>query len=134
MRDPTRPVRGTGLALLIAASATAASAQQPSIVGTWEWTRRKNGCAEQLVFRDDGTVAIQRGEERTENTFLMSWAPEPNGRYRLTLVTVKDHGGRDCEDSTEDSTGRRSVVYVLFSPSRESMIYCASPEGPTAPD
>ena len=79
-------------------------------------------------------MAIQRGEERTENTDRMSWAPEPNGSYRLTLVTVRDHGGRDCEDSTEDSSGRRSIVYILFGQSRESMIYCASPEGPTAPD
>jgi hypothetical protein len=111
----------------MAASATAASAQQPSIVGTWEGTRKKNGCVEQCVFRDDATLAIQRGEERTKNTYRTSWAPEPNGRYRLTLVTVKDHGGRDCEDSTEDSTGRRSVVYILFSQSRESMIFCTSP-------
>lgn len=81
------------------AASSVATAQQPNLVGTWEWTRKANGCVERLDFRDDGTVAIRRGEERTENTYLMSWAPEPNGRYRLTLVTVKDHGGRDCEDS-----------------------------------
>lgn len=129
MSDPRGPVRFARFALLLATASTAASAQQPSIVGTWEWTRKKNACVEQLVFRDDGTAAIRRGEERTENTYLMSWAPEPNGRYRLTLVTVKDHGGRDCDDSTEDSTGRRSIVYILFSQSRESMIFCNSPEG-----
>jgi hypothetical protein len=104
-------------------------AQQPNIVGTWEWARKKNGCVERHVYRSDGTLAITAGEKRTENTYLMSWAPEPNGRYRLTVVTVKDHGGRDCLDSTEDRTGRRTVVYVLFSQSRESMIQCESPAG-----
>lgn len=104
-------------------------AQQPNIVGTWEWARKKNGCLEQHVYRSDGTLTITTGEKRTDNTYLMSWAPEPNGRYKLTVVTVKDHGGRDCRDSNEDHTGRQTVVYVLFSQSRESMIQCDSPAG-----
>lgn len=66
MNAATRPVRFAGLALRSAAASAVASAQQPSIVGTWEWTRQKNGRVEQLVFRDDGTVAIKRGEEWTE--------------------------------------------------------------------
>lgn len=115
--------------MLSACAWTGAFGQQPNLAGAWEWTRKKNGCVEQFVFRENGTVAITRGEERTENTYLMSWAPEPNGRYKLTITTVKDHGGRDCEDSGDDSTGRRSTVYILFSQSRESMIFCAAPEG-----
>lgn len=84
---------------------------------------------ERLAFRDDGMVTIRRGEETTENTYLMAWSPEPNGRYRLTMVTVKDDGGRDCDGATRDDSGRRRVVYILFSQSRESMIFCNSPEG-----
>lgn len=106
-----------------------ARAQQPSIVGTWEWTRKSNDCAEQYVFREGGSLSIRKGEKLTENTYLMSWAPEPGGRYRVTVVTVADNGGRDCEGSTEDATGRRSTVYVLFGQSRETMIQCGSPAG-----
>lgn len=122
-------LRLVGFALLVAAVPATLRAQQPSLAGTWEWARKKDGCVERLAFRDDGTVTIRRGEETTENTYLMAWSPEPNGRYRLTMVTVKDDGGRDCDGATRDDSGRRSVVYILFSQSRESMIFCGSPEG-----
>jgi len=129
MSHARRIVLFTTAALLTSGLWQATLAQQPDITGTWEWTRKKNGCLEQHVYKGDGTLLIRSGEKRTENTYLMSWAPEPNGRYKLTVVTVKDHGGRDCRDSSEDSIGRQTVVYVLFSQSRESMIQCESPAG-----
>ena len=128
-RVPGRRFRLAVLALLAIGAWTGARAQQPSIVGTWEWTRKSGNCSERYVFRDDGTLSIRRGEKLTENTYLMSWAPEPGGRYRVIVVTVADDRGRDCEGSTEDTTGRRSVVYVLFGQSRETMIQCGSPTG-----
>lgn len=115
--------------VLFAATWTAASGKQPDIVGTWEWTRKKDGCFEQHTYRPDGTLSVRRGEERTESTFRMAWSPEPSGRYRVTIVTVKDDGGRDCEGSTEDSAGRQRTVYVLFGQSGETMIQCDSPAG-----
>jgi hypothetical protein len=124
-----KPALLTTVALLLAANWTEAAGRQPDIVGTWEWTRKKDGCVEQYTYRADGSLSIRQGEKRTENTFLMSWAAEPNGRYRLTVVTVKDDGGRDCDGSVEDSTGRQSVVYVLFGQSGETMIQCGSPAG-----
>jgi hypothetical protein len=117
------------VALLLAGGWQGACAQQPNIVGTWEWTRKSSVCSEQYTYRDDGTLRIRRGEELTENTYLMSWAQEPSGRYRLTIVTVKDDRGRDCEGSTADSSGQQSIVYVLFGQSRETMIQCGSPAG-----
>lgn len=125
----TRAARRIAAAALLAAAGAKAAAQQPSIVGAWEWARKKDACPEQHVYREDGTLSIRSGGKVTEGTFLMAWAPEPGGRYRLTVVTVKDDGGRDCDGSTEDRTGRQSVVYVLFSQSRESMIQCGSPAG-----
>jgi len=121
--------RQVALGALLTAAAVTALAQQPSIVGSWEWSRKKDACPEVHVYREDGTLSVRSGGKSTENTFLMAWAPEPGGRYRLTVVTVKDDGGRDCDGSTEDRTGRQSVVYVLFSQSRESMIQCVSPSG-----
>ena len=135
MDTPTQgrlPGRRSFLAILAAlaiGNGTDAGGQQPSIVGTWEWTRRSGNCLEQYVFREDGSLSIRKGGKLTENTFLMSWTPEPGGRYRVTLGTVADNGGRDCEGSTEDSTGRRSIVFILFGQSRETMIQCGSPAG-----
>jgi len=102
---------------------------QPNLSGTWEWTRKSDGCSEQYVFRDDGVLLVHSGENRTENTFLMAWEPELNGRYKLTLTTERDLGGRDCSGSTGDRAGRRAVGYLLFSHSRETMLLCASAEG-----
>ena len=117
------------VAVLLTVAWSGARGQQPDIAGTWEWSRRKDGCAEQYVYRPDGTLSIRRGEESTENTYRMSWAPEPGGRYKVTVVTVKDDGGRDCDGSSDDDTGRQRVVYVLFGQSRETMIQCSSEAG-----
>lgn len=103
------------------------AAQQPSIVGAWDWTRKSNNCAEEYVFRADGTVLIKSGDERLERTYLMSWSPEPTGRYKVTLTTVKDSGGRGCADAVETATARQSTVYVLFGGSRATMLVCNSP-------
>lgn len=117
------------VAMLLGGACGCALAQQPDIVGTWEWTRKKNDCSEQYVFRRDGTLSVRRGEKLTENTYRMSWAPEPTGRYGVSIGTTRDDGRRDCEGSADDTTGRQSVVYVLFGQSRETMILCGSPAG-----
>lgn len=116
------------LAVAGAVISPGAAAGQPNVVGTWAWTR-KSGCAEQFVFRGDGTISTVSGDKRTDGTYLMSWTPEASGRYRLALVTTKDFGGRDCAGSDADASGRRAVVYVLFSQSGDSMILCGSPAG-----
>jgi hypothetical protein len=112
-----------------AADPATSASRQPSIVGTWTWTRRSNDCPERYVYRPDGTVSVQSGEKRIEGTYLVAWAAEPNGRYRLTTTHVKDLGGRDCLGSTDDRTGQRSVVYVLFGQSQATMIQCQSVDG-----
>jgi hypothetical protein len=117
------------LGLLAMLGAHAAAAQQPSLIGTWEWTRKKNNCVEQYTFRDNGTASIRSGDDRTETTFALAWAAEPNGRYKLTLKPVTDSGGRGCADTPEEAAARRGTVYVLFGGSRETMILCASLEG-----
>lgn len=129
MDDPVRVLRDAAVAVLVCGACEGALGQQPDIVGTWEWTSKKSGCSEQYVYRRDGTLSIRRGEERTENTYRMSWAPEPTGRYRVSIATLTDNGGADCAGSTADGTGRQSVVYLLFGQSRETMIQCDSPEG-----
>lgn len=116
-------------ALFVIGSCQDASARQPNIVGTWAWTHQTNNCEEQYVFRGDGTVTIRQGDKRTENTYLMSWAPEPTGRYKVTLTKVEDNGGRDCSGSGGNSTAKQTVVYLLFGGSGDAMIQCGSPAG-----
>ncbi len=116
-------------ALLAIGSPQAAVARQPSVIGTWQWTHQANNCEEQYVFRGDGTVTITQGDKRTENTYLMSWAAEPTGRYKVTITTVKDNGGSDCSGSGSDRTGKQTVVYLLFGQSGDAMIQCGSPTG-----
>jgi hypothetical protein len=116
-------------ALLGAIACSDVAAQQPSLAGTWDWTRKSNGCAEQYVFRDDRTVSIKSGDERLERSYLMAWAAEPNGRYKVTMTTVSDSGGRGCADTVEGNTARSGTVYVLFGGSGETMLVCNSPGG-----
>jgi hypothetical protein len=119
---------GAALALALAFPAGGQS-RQPSIVGTWEWTRKSNGCSERYVFRDDGSASVTSRDERLDGRFRLAWSPEENGRYRLDMAVAKDHGGRNCLDDDQDSTGRSDTWYVLFSQSRETMILCGSLEG-----
>jgi hypothetical protein len=129
-REPAALLKPAIVAALVSGACPgAAGQQQPDIVGSWEWTRKKDGCTERHVYRADGTLSIRRGEKLTQNTYRMAWAPEPGGRYRVTVTTVRDEGGRDCDGSAEDLNGRQAVVYVLFGQSRETMIQCGSPDG-----
>jgi len=82
----------TILPLLLGASWGAAHGQQPDIVG--HGVDAQEGRLPGAVRLSPRRHAVyQRGEERTENTFRMSWAPEPGGRYRVAVVTVRDDGG-----------------------------------------
>lgn len=116
-------------ALLGALACSDVVAQQPSLAGSWEWTRKSNGCAEQYVFRDDRTVSIKSGDERLERTYLMAWASQPNGRYKVTMTTVSDSGGRGCAETVEGNTARSGIVYILFGGSGETMLVCNSEAG-----
>ena len=126
-----RRVRACLAALVGAAVAAPVFAQQqPALAGTWTWTRKSNGCSEQYEFRDNGTLVALSRDARTESQYRMAWAPEPNGRYKLTLVIVKDNGARDCADLSGDRTGQQMTAYLLFGGSRQTMLLCNSLNGP----
>jgi len=116
-------------AFLVAPAARSPAAGQPSLVGQWSWTRKSNNCAETYTFRDNGTVSISTGEEMLERNYRMAWAPESNGRYTVTMTTVKDSGGQGCADTAEGNTARSGTVHILFGGSGESMLICNSPAG-----
>jgi hypothetical protein len=115
--------------LLTTPLAARAASTQPSLVGEWNWTRKSTNCAETYVFRDNGTVSIKSGDANLERNYLMAWAPEPNGRYRVSMTTVKDSGGQGCADTVEGNTARSGIVHILFGGSGETMLMCSSPAG-----
>jgi len=113
---------------LACAFGTAAHAQQqPSIVGTWDWSRKADGCAEEYQFRDNGTVLVFSGAETFESKYRMAWTPESTGRYKLTLTRLKSEGERGCTERQPQAIGAERVFYVLFGGSRQTMILCDSP-------
>lgn len=98
------------------------------LIGKWQWTNAENKCTEVYDFRPDGTAPVVSGAEKTDNTYTVAPTPDQNGFYRVTMKTVKDHGGRDCADDDKDSTGDENTNYVLFDPSRTMHIVCFEPK------
>lgn len=119
-----------GTAFTVALSSVAQTPVPPAhpLVGKWQWTRPENKCTEVYDYRADGTVPVSSGNEKTDNTYTVSAKPDQNGFYRVTLKTIKDHGGRDCADDESNSTGEESSMYILFEPSNTMYIVCAEPK------
>jgi hypothetical protein len=125
----TRIVPLAALVLGVCAGPRAGAQYQPSIVGTWEWTRSANQCSEQYRFRNDGTLSIRSGERRSEDTYRMAWMPESNGRYVVTMKLMRQEGDKGCMENAPGAVGEERIVYVLFGPSRQTMILCDSLSG-----
>ena len=102
------------VAVLVMAPAAHADSESSDIVGKWTWTRAENNCTEVYDYRPDGTLFVESGAEKTDNTYAIASLPDQNGFFRMVLKIVKDYGGNDCADSDEDSTGQENTVYVLF--------------------
>ena len=105
-------------------SSAHAGGESSDIVGKWTWTRVENACTEVYDYRPDGKLYVQSGTEKTDNTYLMDSSPDQNGFFRMVLKIEKDHGGKDCAGSDEDSTGQESTVYVLFHSSKAIHAVC----------
>ena len=112
-----------------ASSVVGAAEGEPAgnIVGKWTWTRADNACTELYDYRPDGTLHVQSGEEKTDNTYSITFSPEDNGFFKMRLKIVKDYGGKDCGDSEENNTGQEQVVYVLFHSTKPLHAVCRDP-------
>ena len=101
----------------------------PSILGTWDWTIKKNGCKETFTFKPGGVLEVTSGSEKTESTYEITPTMEPSGRYKMVATVVKDYGGVDCSNSKHDSTGQTSTFYLLFTFEGDTMGMCFSAGG-----
>lgn len=97
------------------------------ILGKWQWTRSENGCTEVFDYAIDGTVKVVSGAEHTDNTFSISRLPDEQGFYAMTMRITKDHGGKDCADTSTDDTGHVSRSYLLFEPGYGMYLSCMEP-------
>lgn len=129
--DSRRHAAVLACALLVTFVTPPAPAQkaQPVLPGLWTWTRKSNECLEQYLFRPDGVLVATSRDARSESKYRMAWAPEPNGRYKVTLETTRDNGLRDCAGLSGDRTGQSMDVWLLFGGSGNTMILCNSVGG-----
>ena len=111
----------------LAIGADRAAGESHPLIGKWTWTRAENKCTEVYDFRTDGTVFVSSGNERSDNTFVISREPETRGFYTIKMKVVKDYGGKDCGDSEKDDTGQEDTGYILFEPSQSMYISCQEP-------
>lgn len=102
------------LAVLVALAVlpNAATAQtQADLIGTWTLNMPKPACTLTRTFRADGSIVVVNGEKRTEGTFV--FRPGKGAGAPTVVYTVsKDAGGRDCDGSSADTTGKRYLFYV----------------------
>ncbi len=113
------------LAAFLATSSSARAGDESSgIVGKWTWTRAENNCTEAYDYRPDGTLFVESGAEKTDNTYAIASSPDQNGFFKRALKIVKDYGGKDCADSDEDSSGQDTAIYILFQTSRPMHAVC----------
>jgi hypothetical protein len=125
MRPVARALAALAVAAALYAAPTAAGAADHPLVGRWQWTHTGSGCVETYEFRSDGTARVTSLEETLDERYEVSPVAEGPRRYRLTMTTVKDHGGKDCVGSSADTTGQSSVGYIELNPSADAMVFCA---------
>lgn len=94
------------------------------LLGTWEWTNIKNSCNEMYIFAADGTSHITSGTETSTASYTIADKVSEKGFYKVTLKILKDHGGQDCSDKVNDSTGEEYTHYLAFHPSGNQYVVC----------
>ena len=123
-------LRGAGACLRLSTVEMPGSGSAPAaadrLVGGWAWTRPHGNCRERYEFRPNGTVRIERGDERTENSFVVAPAAGLAGRYRITLTTTWYAAGAACDAGIREARGRVSSLFALFGPGDRMLAICKS--------
>lgn len=118
-----------GLGLLFALCSTAACATPPAanhpILGIWRLTMADGSCYETYRFRGDGTSLVTSAQEVSESEYAIPATPSEKGFYKLEDKIVKDNGKQDCSGEVM-KVGTRATNFVLFHPSGEIFLMCAS--------
>lgn len=113
------------LALLSNAACSAPPAPNHPILGVWKLTLADGRCAETYRFRGDGTSLVTSAHEVSESEFAIPAKPSEKGFYKLEDRIVKDNGKQDCSGEIM-KVGTRATNFVLFHPSGEIFLMCAT--------
>jgi hypothetical protein len=116
---------GLSLALLSQAACGAPPASNHPIVGVWRLVLADGRCAETYRFRGDGTSLVTSAREVSESEFAIPPTPSEKGFYKLEDKIVKDNGKQDCSGEVV-KVGARTTNFVVFHPSGEIFLMCAS--------
>ena len=118
-----------GLLLSLALFPNAARAAPPApnhpILGVWKLTLADGRCSETYRFRGDGTTLVTSAHEVSESEFAIPSKPSEKGFYKLEDKIVKDNGKQDCSGEIM-KVGTRATNFVLFHPSGEIFLMCAT--------
>ena len=118
---------GLVLAMAVQAQPRARPRVDADLVGSWTWSPPKTDCVETYTYRDNGTLSVVSGDERTEATYRVERLR--NSRFaKLVMTTTRDNRGKDCGGDDRDDTGRSSTMYYLMTPDKVQMIFCDEPK------
>lgn len=95
-----------------------------ALVGAWKVNYFN--CSETYEFKQDGTLKIYSRDEITENNYSLIDVPTSTGRNKLTIKTISDNGKKDCANSTKDSTGQSTELFLLINYAGTMAYFCDS--------
>lgn len=113
---------------LQAATAPSAGGGDPknTLVGKWTWTLPGTQCTETYDYRADGKLFITSGEEKSDNTYQVMQDEKATQFVKVQATIVKDYGGQDCTELSEDNSGEEHVFYLVFQPDGNQHAMCPS--------
>lgn len=118
------------LASLATLPALAQSTRGNDLLGTWTWTMPKTGCVITRTFRPDGTILVVNGKKTTEGTYSIRTSKSSDAPYVVYSV-ARDGGGRNCDDESDSTVGKRYLAYFNFNFLKSEMTMCLSSDRST---
>ncbi|MGE5452101.1 MAG: hypothetical protein ACM3VZ_09710 [Acidobacteriota bacterium] len=112
--------------LAVCDAASAQSADQPPLTGSWQYRQRGTSCTEQYFFRSDGTVMVTSGREVSESTYTLSDEPVEGGFYKFDSEVTQTNGKSDCQGK-RTPVGQQTSSYLRFQANGERLVLCKSP-------
>lgn len=118
------------LASLAGLPALAQAPRDNDLLGTWVWTMPKTGCVITRTFRPDGTILVVNGKKTTEGTYSIRTSKSSDAPFVVYSVT-RDGGGRNCDDESDSTVGKRYLAYFNFNLLKTEMTMCLSSDPST---
>ncbi len=126
----TARIAVAALAFVAGSPAFAQAPRDNDLLGTWTWTMPRTGCVITRTFRPDGTVEVINGKKTTEGMYSIRTARSSDAPYVVYDVT-RDGGGRNCDDESDSTVGKRYLAYYRFNMPKTEMTMCLSSDGST---